>query len=679
MNFRISTLLLFILICNLRIARAQSDIDHILERIIEFIAENSDQENDYSEITDRLILYSKNPIDVNSASAEQLGELLFLSAIQIENLINYRKVNGPFQDVLEIQNITGLEIETAEWLSKFVIVKNRDLLENLSAAELLKKSTHDLMLRVGQVIQRQTGFNTSNNSGAPYAGSPLRLFARYRYDYEKRISASINMEKDAGERFLTKSGAGFDFYSGSIAIRGEKFFKKLVIGDFSLQFGQGLAMWSGLGFGKGAGLTAIAKPDRGLQQYSSANESAFLRGFAAAMGGKRIVVTPFVSYRKIDASMAPSGNGISSLPVSGLHRTVSEIKNQNAARQFIYGLNAQYRRPRWRTGFTIYNTRFDKPMLQSDRYYQKFDFSGQDLVNMGFNYNYSFRNSYVFGEAAHSLRSGYAFVNGWITSLSSKVSVAILHRSYGRNYHSFFNGGISEATEARNEKGLYAGSTIRFSNKLELSTWVDSYTFPWLKFRVDAPSSGYEFLTQLMYTRNKSFKVIARFRQEIKQENAESITMSGGLDDAAKHNYRLELAYKMNSSFSLRTRMEMSSWRKNGVPAEYGFLGYQDIIYNPLSSRLSWNARFAVFDVSGFNARVYAYENDVLYGYSVPAYQNSGIRAYFNARYTLRRGMDIWLRYAILTHVDQETIGSGNDEIDGNRRSDFRIQIRLQF
>ena len=73
------------------------------------------------------------------------------------------------------------------------------------------------------------------------------------------------------------------------------------------------------------------------------------------------------------------------------------------------------------------------------------------------------------------------------------------------------------------------------------------------------------------------------------------------------------------------------------------------------------------------------FENDVLYAYSVPAYQGKGIRFYVNGRYKLSRNTDLWIRYAMINYTNQETIGTGGDLIEGNKRSDIRLQLRFQF
>ncbi len=677
MNFKTGVFLGILLVpCS---CLAQADNEILISRIMEYIAESRDEDLDYSEIAERLNFYREHPLNINKVDREQLKSLVFLSPVHVNKLISHREENGLFQNILELQSLEGFDEETVRWLASFLKIDPPELLKGVSLNSLLNKSEHDLIVRFGRILERQAGFLASGSGSPAYSGSALRVLTRYRYSYANKLLASLNMEKDAGESFLKNSGRGFDFYSANLFLKGERFVRKFIAGDYSLQFGEGLTMWSGLGFGKGASLTNFAKQDMGLRPYSSVNESSVLRGFAATVAFKKLTFTPFISYKKLDASLSDDRQTINSLTISGLHRSDSEIENKNNATQLVYGLNSRYTDSGLTLGFTAYRTKLDRPVAEGRLLYEKYDFSGRSLTNIGIHYSYTFKNTYFFGEAAHSLSSGSAFLNGLLSSISDKVSIAVLYRTYARNYQSFFNQGLSESTNAVNEKGLCSGLTIKFPNRLELSGYFDLFRFPWLKFRVDAPSHGYEFFAQLVYSFDKRFKVSGRFRQQFKEENAEGLSVAGGLDDVVKQNYRLEINYKVSSSFTLRNRVEVSRYEKGVSGSEYGFVSYQDVIYDPLNSRLSGNFRFGIFDTQGFNSRIYSYENDVLYGYSVPAYQGKGLRMYINGRYTIKRGVDIWLRYAVQSLTSQETVGSGYDMINGNKRSDVKLQIRFQF
>jgi hypothetical protein len=81
------------------------------------------------------------------------------------------------------------------------------------------------------------------------------------------------------------------------------------------------------------------------------------------------------------------------------------------------------------------------------------------------------------------------------------------------------------------------------------------------------------------------------------------------------------------------------------------------------------------FDTQGFDSRIYTYENDVLYSFSIPAFFNKGYRYYININYDVNKKLSFWLRWAQLIRADDSVIGSGLDEIPGNRRSELKVQM----
>jgi hypothetical protein len=663
------------------IAYAQDDDIDIIAKILDILSPDLGEDQDYSDIAERLTYYRKHPIDLNNATKDQLKELIFLSPIQINEILNHSLENGPFIDVFELQSIGSLDIESVNLLMKFVKVTLPPPFKDMTFKKLVQKADHDLMIRIGKILEKQAGFSKLGNAmEANYQGSAWRILTRYRYNFSNTLAASLNMEKDAGEQFFDSSkNKGFDFYSGNISFRGSGIVKKLLIGDYALQFGQGLVMWSGSGFGKGSGISTIAKQDFGLKPYSSVNESIFLRGASGTFKFRKLSFTPFFSKKNLDASLTDQGKEVNTINMSGLHRTKSEIDTKSQLLSTLYGAHVQFNSKSLNIGFTSYQTQFSLPFSIGKSLYEQFDFKGNLLTNLGLNYDYSHRNTYFFGEVAHSKNGGTASINGIMSSLSPRVSLVLMHRRYAKNYHSFFNQSVSEASNAVNESGFYSALSLKFDSKWDLFTYSDFFRFPWLKFRVNAPSSGYELFAQLNYRMNKKLNLSSRFKQQLREENSESIFADSGLETVDKQNYRIEIRYSIDDRFSFRNRIEMVRYQKGNSKFELGFLNYQDIIYKPMSSRLSGNIRFGIFDTESFNSRIYAYENDVLYAYSVPAYQGKGVRFYLNARYTLTRGFDLWLRYSLTSYYDQNTVGSGDDKINGNKRSDARLQIRYQF
>ncbi|WP_316829360.1 helix-hairpin-helix domain-containing protein [Pedobacter aquatilis] len=662
------------LTANAQVAEQEVDIRDILESV----AENLPDDYDMTELIDVLTRYRKHPINLNKTTSEELKTMVFLSPLQISNFLNYTKENGKFVDVLELQSIDGFDIKTVQNLLPFVTVSPITEYEKLSLKNILTFGESDLVMRYAQVLEKQKGY--TNLPGNRYLGSPERFQTRYRFHYGSILSAAITLDKDAGEKFI---GKPFDFFSGNIALFKLGKLRKLVIGDYTLQFGQGLTLWSGFSFGKGPDVTSVAKKDLGLRPYTSSNEYSFLRGASATVNlFKNIDFTPFVSFRNLDASQSLDFDGNlvqSTINQTGYHRTLSEIKNQNSLSQQVYGATIQYAKNELSLGLIGYQTKFGNNFITQTAVYDKFSFTGNSLTNLGAYYNYTFKNIYFFGEVARSLNSGLAHVNGALISLSPTVSAAITYRNYGKDYHSFFNQALAEASEAVNEKGLYAGLNIIPNKKWTFSIYGDYFQFPWLKYRVDAPSKGYEVLSQVVYSPKKYFRILLRFKTENKQQNTDLEVPINFLDDVKKEGYRTEIDWQLNKKWSFQNRLEVSQYKKGAANQEFGYLVYQDINYSPMFSKITGNLRIAYFDTPSYNSRIYAYEDDVLYSFAFGVYSGKGFRTYLNLKYNLLKKLNIWARYGMFIYKDIETVGTYLDEIQGNKKSEIKFQLRYQF
>ena len=672
--------------CSAKTLFAQQDNDPIIEDIIESVVANQTEDYDYTELIERLNYYKKNKINLNRATKEQLQELVFLNPLQISAFFDHIATNGKLINELELQSIAGFDLQTIKNLLYFANISAPTGFENFSFKKMFADGKNDFLIRYSRYLETQKGFTIPASSGkSRYLGTPERVFTRYRFSFSNNIQFSLNLEKDAGEKYWNNSNGqtGPDFVSSSLYIKDVKRFKKIALGDYSLQFGQGLTLWSGLGFGKGADIFAVAKQDLGLKPYTSVNEFSFFRGVATQINFGEFDFTPFISYNKLDAGVAlnPLTNleDISSLQQSGLHRTESELKNRRRVGQLVFGGNLQYNHKKLSLGLTAYHSTYAQNFAPGNALYNKFDFSGKQLDNVGFNYSYTLNNTYFYGEVAHSLKYGYAYLNGLISSLSPTVSAVLFHRNYQKDYYSFYNQGIGESSTAVNEKGFYGGLQVKPSRKFELDFYTDLFKFPWLKFGVDAPSSGYDILGQFSYMPNKVTRFTFRYQFQDKQKNSPVQLATNTLGFEKKSNYRTDVQYQVSKSISLRNRIEVVQYHKETLANRFGYLAYQDINYNPLSSKWSGNMRLTLFDTDGFDTRIYAYENDVLYGFSIPGFQNQGIRFYTNLRYNLKRGLDLWVKYSYTKYNGATTVGSALDEIQGDNRSEAKLQLRIQF
>jgi hypothetical protein len=680
---RKSALLLFVLCLFFYPTYGQQETinpdDQALKDLIESLAPDLPEDYDLSELLESLTYLHKHPINLNNTSPEALKALVFLSPLQISNLFQHIKTNGKLLDLLELQSIEGFDVLTVQRIMPFVKVAELDK-EQHGIHQLFRHSEQQFIMRYGQTLEKQKGFNELQ--GSHYLGSPERLLAKYKYSYNDLISASLVLEKDAGEHlFSSPQQKGFDFMSGNISLRNLGMIRKLVVGDYSLQFGQGLTLWSGFGFGKGPDVTSVAKKDFGLKPYSSSNESSYFRGIATTLRLiDRLELTSFVSRTRQDASTKTDEDGNVTqinIGVSGLHRTSTELKNRNTLEQSIYGSALQYTTTNLSIGLVGYTSHFSNAFVTGPLAYNRYNFTGNQLSNLGAHYNYTFQNIYFYGEIAKSFPGGYAAVNGAMASLSRSLSLVLVNRSYGKDHHNFLARSLGEGSEASNEKGWYSGLNYIPNKRWSFSVYGDFFKFPWLKYRIDSASTGYDLLSQAAYTPVKTFKVVLRVRSVRKQQNSD-LQADSTISNVLKTNYRIGVNWALGKHLNLENRFEVVNYKKD-LANELGYLAYQDLDYRPAGSKVSGNMRLAYFRTASYNSRLYAYEDDVLYSSGFGMYNGKGLRSYLNLQYKFSNKLTFWTRYAVFLYQDAETVGSGLDMIEGNKKMDLKFQLRYAF
>lgn len=666
------------------LAQTDSTIESIApeaETLMEQEAEDNKEVFDYAEVQENLNYYRQHPLDLNTLTKDQLSDFYFLTPFQINEFFRYRERNGRFADPLELQTLKSFDTVTVHRLLPYIIVNDPQILDIHSYKGSV---TNEVVMTYGKLLQKQQGYiipDTANQNR--YEGSPDHMFMRYRIHWADRFMISLNMEKDPGEPFsFTGHNIGFDFYSACISYKGTASIRKLVIGDYSLQFGQGLALWAGMNFNKGAGIASVARQGVGLKPYTSANECLFFRGAAAAFALGKITFTPFFSIKKEDASLSvrdtlDSTRGVTSLNQTGLHRTKTEIANHDDIFETLYGGNAEYSSGNLRAGANVSYLLFSRDFLPGRYLYDKFYFKGRTIADASFYGSYNWQNLYFFSEIARSQPGGCAFIAGILASLTKQVSVILTYRQYEKEYYSFFNQGLSEGTNGTAEKGFYSGIEVEPVSGVHLTVLTDVFQFPWLRYNADAPSSGFELFSQLRYSPYKNFELSFRYKVKGSEENDDQDETVHFLQQVYKQSFRIETVYRINF-LQLRNRAELSLYSKD-EKGERGFLIAQDVICKPSFSKFRCSFRLALFNTDSYNSRIYSYENDLLYSYSIPGYQDKGIRFYINIGYRPERSLDLSARYAITSYYNTESIGSGLDAIEGHNRSEVKVQLRYAF
>ncbi len=666
--------------------------EELNEQKVEQLATGTESEMDYSDLLQDMDFYLKHPLNLNTASAEDLASFIILSEIQISNLLTHIAKNGKLLSVYELQSIDGFDVATIQALMPYVKVSNEGA-QRFNFRDALQYGSHDLFLRYQRVLEQQQGYSPATDEelaespNSRYLGSADKYYLRYRYKFFNKISMGITAEKDAGEQFFAGAQKyGFDFYSAHLMVNNLGIVKSAVVGDYHVQFGQGLTLWTGMGFGKSSDVINIKKMASGLRAFTSADENRFMRGAAVCLAKKGIEFTAFYSIKKIDANGLSSDTtsqelqAISSLQESGLHSTPSEVEDRKSLTQQLFGGHLAYRNRRLNVGVTAAQTLLGAALQPNTAMYNQFGFQGSSLLNLGLDYSYIIRNFNFFGEFSYSGNGGFALLDGIMMSPDPHVSISLLYRNYRRNYAALYSSAFAESSTNANEEGLFFGLALKFSRQWNLNAYCDYYRFDWLKFTTSAPSRGQDYMAQLNYRPSRKLELYLKYRYEIKGESMKDdqrvLPYNG---DMRKQSLRFNVSVQVSPSVTLKNRVEYVMLQAEGSDKQQGYLIYQDVRFKPPKWPVSLSTRYALFHTDSYDARLYAYENDVLYAYSIPAYYYKGWRFYLMAKVRLHRHVDFWIRYAITNYTNKDVISSGLTEIQGSRKSEIKAQLRLKF
>ena len=667
-----------------------SETEGLLENLIESFVENAEsQDFDFNTLFERLERYFHHPLDLNLATEGDLLDILIFSDLQILNLISYKKEYGDLIDIRELQAVPGFEPDFIRLIFPFVRVSGEGLRYQRSLKEMLTTGRTEWFGRIERTLEERRGYTSADGDQSRYLGNPWRYYTRFRHQHQNRLSIGLTAEKDSGEPFFDKVNKyGFDFYSAHLYLRDQsRFLRDLAIGDYHISLGQGLIMHSGFGRGKSAFVTNISRGGRPIRPHTSVAEFGFNRGIAAHINIGKYYILAFGSSKKVDASVREeedvfAGDDISrfftSLQQTGLHRTPNEIANKNALRHSSGGLSIKRNFNQFQLGLNAVYNHFDIPQNRTIRPYNQFYFSGTDLVNVGVEYRYILRNINFFGETALSDNGGLATINGLLLGLHRYVSLAMLYRNLGTKYQAIYPNVFGENSAGNNESGLYVGIEIRPSRSLTVSAYADFWQHPWLRFRTDAPASGNEFFLRLQYSIRRKMSLYIQYRYKQRDQNKTEALPLRSLYEESRENIRVQLNINASNSIELRTRLE-NVWYSFDGQNETGIIIYQDVLYRPSGSPFSFTGRVSFFDTESFNSRIYAYENDLLYSFSIPPFSDRGYRYYINLRYRLTRSATLEARLSQTKYRNREVIGSGLETIEGNSRTDFKFQVRYVF
>ena len=608
-------------------------------------------EVDYEQLQTDLYALHDAPINLNNTSDEELQQLYFLSPQQIDAILTYAD-RHPFESLYELRMIASLADYEIRDLLPFVRIGTRPHEQNIYAREVFAYSNHELITRID-------ARNIESFSGS----DPMYIQARYRFDYQRRVTFGAQLRRPAG------GGAQELQYGAYIQLRDiAPHLHTVVGGNFQASFGQGLVLAPVFHTGKSMYVQSVGQTREGLRYYSSADGEG-LHGAGATLRWE------WNKKTRLDASVL-----------------YSMRRANDSTWHHLVGANLTLRHNRLQLQLTaIENIWTDSIRPYRDAAYNQHYFRGrnQAVIGASARYNHGWFDAFaefataenykrfeeaLNGGAINSLNSpawGFAVLAGSRFYPASGVSLVALYRYYSPWFDNSLGYAFSETSRIGDENGGYFGFDITRWRNWRLLGYGDVFYFSGPKYGLpQSPTIGYDAMAEASYIR-QDWRIGLRLRARKKGESTYSA--------------RAQFDWSQGG-WSLRTTADAnlvpSQLSTRNTKPTYGVSLAQDIAYDfsqlstlntklPLSLRL----RLQGFDAREWANRIYLYEHDVLYAFSIPAVYGLGGRAYICLRWQIIPQLALYFRLS-------ETVYARKWAAEHNRsitRTDLHLLLRAKL
>ncbi len=693
---RIVSLFVSVLLISIIDIYAQDTIR--IQDVIQETIEDQPGASEFNTFLEELELLREKPINLNRAShkdLEQLVEFGLLSPQDVHLIIQYRKEIGRFSDVGDLQVI--LDSATFQRILPFVSVKSNVFVPS-ELGKYVRTGRHQIIIRGQRLLEKQAGYFLPETDSQRFLGSPWRIYLRYQFRHSL-ISWGFTGEKDPGEPFFKYPNSpqwyapwkGFDFYSAYLEVKPGNVVRRVIVGDYEVRWGQGLVAWTGFAFGKSSYVMTFKRVGYELKPYTSVNETRYLRGAATTIQLGPIRTTLIASSKWLDASIRTVNDSLdedSALIVTyfnefGYHRNWDEIARKRNFNQKIIGGRVAYEFTAGNIGLHVLHTQFSIPLGKTyTKLYNMYDLRGDKLTNIGASYELTLGSWHLFGEAALSSPGKYALLTGLLAALDKHTDIGIVYRYYDPQYRHVIGRPFGEYYRGYNEEALYLAFQLRPVRAFIISAYLDLYRHPWLRYERDAPTRGYDYIIRVEYKPARRTQLYLLLKDETREENYWKTRYTQPIGELVPVRYgyfRIHLKHDINRNISYRARFQTSLYHVKPDQPERGYMLYNEIKYRFNKPTMTLYGRLALFETDSWRTRIYVYETDVLYYFSVPPLYGRGFRYYIMVSYYVNRHLTFWVRLARTHLLDRTSIGSDINETQGPNRTEIKLQARIRF
>ena len=640
----------------------------------EYLMELSEMEDfeqtaweDYEEELEEL---AQHPLNLNTATREEMEHLPFLTPSQVEDIQAYLHRYHGMKTMAELALIPSISWYQRQLMNSFFYVADETPRQQFpSLKNILKYGKHEVMGMVKVPFYERKGDGKGTDG---YLGYKYRHGVRYQFRYGDYVKMGVVGAQDAGEPFgAGKNSLGYDFYSFYIQLKKLGRWKNITLGRYRLHEGLGLILNNDFSFGKLSILSSFGRSmPSTIRVHSSRSSANYLQGAAATCSlMKGLDITGFVSYRKIDATLSANG-GIKTILKTGLHRTSSEIAKQDVASNTLVGGNINYHHAGWHAGATAFYTSFSLPLTpNTSQLYKRFSPVGDQFWNASIDYGYISHRWNIAGETATGDCGAIATLNTISYQFTDHFLLMALQRFYSARYYSLFSNSFSEGSAVQDENGAYLGFTWTPASRWNITAYSDFAYFVWPKYQTRESTQSWDNLVSVIFQASRSLALGGRIRYK---------------DKAGTTTERLRLyANLKNAKWFAKTSVDFSVNREASLMEnEKGTISRGYMLNENLGTTWRWlrlSGRFSYFHTQDYSSRIYVYEPGLLYQMSFGSYYGEGIRYALVARSEISHHLLVIAKLGCTNYFDRNHISSGKQEIAGSRQMDLEVQVKWKW
>lgn len=648
-----------------------SDGGTLLEDSREEFEEEGIASEDWEDWARELADLKNNPLNVNDLDNPKWIEVLHLSEYRYYQLRKYVDMHGSILSWGELAAVEGFDAAWVQAMRPYLEVG--EWKPSLRAGMKKPKSRSEFLLRHSRILESQAAYEDDN--GRMYEGSPDMLLLKYTYRRGRNFKMGLVAEKDAGESFFRASNLqGFDFYSFYLSYEGKRGLQRLLAGDYQLQLGQGIAME--MGYQPQSLSPESLQKESFLKAHSSAGEGNFLRGMAAQFRlSDQWRSCVFFSLNRVDAQKEESDSSVSAVYRGGYHRTATEIGREANLRQLCCGVRTAYRGNALEIGIGVYGAGYTSRLEKEWKTYSQFRYASLFCTNFSADYQYIRNHLFLNGETVFDIQGRLATSHICVFHPDDRVQFSLGYRYMGKAFQSVSDL-LSQSASHSNEQTF----ALRFrmlsgqSGEWNLS-WEQSY-YPWLKYRIDAPSEASDFQCRYAANLNAENSMLCVYRWKCSQQN---LTLGNirVLENKQRHSFRFRWKAQASPCWSFRLQWDAVAGKQGASSWQYATVLSQEVAY----TQERWKCVYglALFDTDSYDVRIGISERDVLYAMSSVVCMGRGIRNYLLLSFCLTSSIHLYVKAAVHTYADREEIGSGPTLIKASHKSEVKSQLVWKF